>query len=236
MLAADMARRVAVWQMRYHFTSRATPLKGSSVSRPKMRMMKESRTVQVGITLAALFVALAHLLWPSVKIDAITVTLVVIAALPWLGPLFKSVELPGGMKIEYQELKDAEKKAEDAGLLSKPKQAVGGKLALQLPFDSDPNLALAGLRIELERRLTHLAELRGVQVYRRGLDGLISALRNTNTFDVNQEAALRELAGLLNAAVHGAKVDERAAGWAAEVGPALVAALDERIAHLPPAG
>ena len=64
------------------------------------------RRLQYGITIAALLIALAHLIWPNLNIDAITITLLFIALVPWLSPLFKSLEFPGGWKIEFQEMKE----------------------------------------------------------------------------------------------------------------------------------
>jgi hypothetical protein len=43
---------------------------------------------------------------PDLKIDAITITLLFIALVPWLSPLFKSLEFPGGWKIEFKEMKE----------------------------------------------------------------------------------------------------------------------------------
>ena len=48
--------------------------------------------------------ALAHIVWPELKIDAITIALLVIATLPWLAPLVKSIELPGGWKLEFAQI------------------------------------------------------------------------------------------------------------------------------------
>ncbi len=56
------------------------------------------------ITALALALALAHVVWPEVQIDAITLALIVVAVAPWLAPIFKSIELPGGWKFEYQEI------------------------------------------------------------------------------------------------------------------------------------
>jgi hypothetical protein len=71
-----------------------------------------------------MIVAAVHLLWPAVRIDAITVGLLVLAVVPWLGPLFKSIQLPGGWKVEFQELKRevAEKRQEVAALAGRVKQ------------------------------------------------------------------------------------------------------------------
>ncbi|MFF2078332.1 hypothetical protein ACFVXG_26695 [Kitasatospora sp. NPDC058162] len=63
------------------------------------------------VTLAAIGLALAHLLSPGAAIDAVTLALVGIAVLPWLGPIFTSIELPGGVKAQYRErLVEVEKK------------------------------------------------------------------------------------------------------------------------------
>jgi hypothetical protein len=64
------------------------------------------RGLKYGITIAAIVIAFIHLIWPSLSIDAITITLLFIALVPWLSPLFKSLEFPGGWKIEFQEMKE----------------------------------------------------------------------------------------------------------------------------------
>jgi hypothetical protein len=57
------------------------------------------------ISALGLVLALGHVAYPHVKIDAVTLGFLVIAVLPWLGFVFKSLELPGGLKVEYQEKK-----------------------------------------------------------------------------------------------------------------------------------
>ena len=39
------------------------------------------------------------------------------AKLPWLAPLFKAIELPGGVKVEFAELEKAQRDAQFAGIL-----------------------------------------------------------------------------------------------------------------------
>lgn len=76
------------------------------------RVKKRRLRASQWITLAALLLALAHLVFPGVAIDAATLTLLVIAVAPWLGVVFKSIELPG-FKAEYHEelLGDSEDRA-----------------------------------------------------------------------------------------------------------------------------
>ncbi|GAA4605215.1 hypothetical protein BJY16_005300 [Actinoplanes octamycinicus] len=63
--------------------------------------------VVFGVVISALSVGLAivHLIWPGLRIDAVTLALLVVAVVPWLGRIFASVELPGGWKLEYREFK-----------------------------------------------------------------------------------------------------------------------------------
>lgn len=56
------------------------------------------------ISLGALLLALAHIVWPSLAIDFVAFGFIVIAALPWVAPLVKSLELPGGWKVEFAEI------------------------------------------------------------------------------------------------------------------------------------
>ncbi len=180
------------------------------------------------ITLAAIILAGAHLLWPHLAIDLITLTLLIVALIPWLAPIFKSLEFPGGWKVEFQDLKRAAERAEQAGLLapvaSTPTQL---EYTFQRVAEEDPNLALAGLRIEIEKRLVALAERSGIDAGNRGIGPLLRMLSERQVLGQRERAVLADLTGLLNSAVHGASVDSQAASWAIEIGQRLLPALDE---------
>lgn len=190
----------------------------------------ETKTLQQLVTLVALVFAALHLIWPKLSIDAITLILLVMAAIPWVAPIFKSLEFPGGMKVEFQQLQNAAARAEDAGLLSPPPEDIP---PVEYTFEriaaEDPNLALAGLRIEIEKRLVALAEKNGVEVRSRGLSQLLRVLGERKILGQEERSVLADLTGLLNSAVHGASVDRRTADWAIEVGPRLLRALDELV-------
>ncbi|MFH5832359.1 hypothetical protein [Halalkalibaculum sp. DA384] len=186
-----------------------------------------ARAIQISITAGALLIAIAHLIWPDLKIDAITLTLIMIAIIPWLAPLFKSVELPGGWKFEFQELLKAQERAGKAGLLAESED--GPEYSFQLVADEDANLALAGLRIEIESRLVKLAESADVDIRRSSVGRLMRLLSQREILTNEERSILEDLIGTLNAAVHGADVDSRAADWAMEIGPRLLKALDNKI-------
>jgi hypothetical protein len=80
----------------------------------------KDRNTRLAISAAAFAIIVAHLLFPSFHIDAFTGILLVVAALPWLGSIIKAVELPGGVKVELQEIRlqiqEAQGAAESAAL------------------------------------------------------------------------------------------------------------------------
>ncbi len=182
--------------------------------------------MHIGITLAAVSIAVAHMFWPDARIDAVTVTLVVIALLPWLGAVFRSVELPGGLKVEYKDLAEVGRKAEEAGLVSKstPQEV---PIFVSLAAE-DPNLALAGLRIEIERRLRSIAAAHDLHVEPVGVGTLLRVLGRHDVLSKREQSVLADLIGILNGAVHGASVNAASAQWALKEGSRLLASLDER--------
>jgi len=182
------------------------------------------------ITIVAVLLAAAHLRWPGVSLDATTMTLLAVAILPWLRALFKSLELPGGLKIEFQDVKKVSERADALGLVSPQHAEDLQKFSFQLIARTDPNLALAGLRIELERRLLQLAESRGLRVERKGIGRLLEDLNGRELIGGAERSVLSDLAGLLNSAVHGARVEPQAAEWALDVGPRILHALEQRAA------
>jgi hypothetical protein len=190
------------------------------------------RAIQIIITAIAALLAVGHAWFPEIKIDAITVTLLGIAVLPWLGPLFKSVELPGGVKVEYQELERAGKKVEESGLIS-PEPALRPmqkhEYSFQAVSGNDPNLALSGLRIEIESRLKELAEKRKIKTHGYGVNNLTRSLEKTGVLSHEEAASIRDLLPLLNQAAHGAKVEDSAFGWAMDFGPRVLGALEDRL-------
>ncbi|HSS26980.1 MAG TPA: hypothetical protein VLL50_03445 [Usitatibacter sp.] len=176
-------------------------------------------------------VALVHVVFPRLAIDAVALVLIVVAVVPWLAPLFKSVQIPGGWKVEFQELQAVAAKADDAGLLSPAPGKPEEEYAFQSVAQRDPNLALAGLRIELEKRLVRLAEAHDVGTTMQGMGRLLGELARRGILSEDEESVLSDLVHLLNAAVHGASVDPRATEWAMDVGPQLIQSFEEKLAQ-----
>src|SRR5262245_13395167 len=58
------------------------------------------------ITVVCIVLAIVRLARPDLTIDTITLVLIAIAAIPWLGHIIESFELPGGPKVTYRRLEN----------------------------------------------------------------------------------------------------------------------------------
>lgn len=199
--------------------------------------MNEARMIQSSMSTIALLVALLHMFDSSLTIDSITLALLVIAFAPWLAPMLKSLKLPGGVEVEFKDLEKIQERAKKIGLIPEAvnrihikdfKKSSEQQYTFQIVADEDPNLALAGLRIELERVMKNIATSRNVPTERVSLGKLLFDLADRKIITDSERAVLSDLVGTLNRAVHGADVDVRAERWAMDVGLQLLRSLDEK--------
>ena len=76
-------------------------------------------TLKVSVTVVAAIGIVVHLIWPQVRIDAITLGLLVVSVLPWLSAFVKSAEFPGGWKITFHDIAAAGAKVTGASQMPK---------------------------------------------------------------------------------------------------------------------
>lgn len=170
------------------------------------------------------------MLYSNLKVDGITISLLLVAIFPWLGNILKSFEIPNLLKIEYKELERKTEEARKSGLLTVDYEDVNSqKYSFQQIGANDPNLALAGLRIELEKILKEIALAGNIPTERISLRKLIYELRNHEILTNSEIAVLLDIIGLLNNAVHGAKVDKQSYEWALHIGPEILNTLETKI-------
>jgi hypothetical protein len=199
-------------------------------------------TIRWVITGAAMVVALIHLIWPSFSLDTTYIVLIVVAVIPWLAPIIKSVELPGGIKIEVQDVEQAANKVTKARLEAGKTKMMGNIQVPQpvsCPVDplatvknlalSDPNLAMVGFRIEVERRLSIIAERHGISAEKKSVSQLLRSLRDINVFPDSVIDGLAELVAIGNQAAHGASVSQTVADTMLAEGSRVLAVLDTEI-------
>jgi hypothetical protein len=184
---------------------------------------------QISISSVSAVLLVGHLVWPSIKLDAPSVFLIALCFLPWLGAIFKSIELPGGTKVEYREgLLKATRKLEEVGLLQ------DGRIQTEDPvyrglIDRDSNLALAGLRIDIERKLRTLATLLHTTEPNGSLRQVVNLIGSRGLFTQIQTEAMHGILTCLNTAVHGGKIPKDDAEEVMENGIRLLETLDKRI-------
>jgi hypothetical protein len=190
-------------------------------------------------------------------IDVIAFGLFVVAVLPWLSSIIESVDFPGGWGVKLRDVQGAGSLvtagAETKSAAAHPsprgaardapqaeaKAAMQGSGVRTIPLDAsepafmsivsrDPNLALVGLRIEIEKRVRQLAGTHGLPD-RLPLRKMLNELRRTEILDSQTLQGLDELIMAGNDAAHGATVQDSGAQWAIEYGPKVLAVLDAYI-------
>jgi hypothetical protein len=91
-------------QQKNHLAEPTSGDQGTQGSRGMSALSISAIVLSAVITVAALAGVIVHLAEPNMQVDSIVVALLVIAIIPWLGLIFKSVEIPGLFKGEFQDL------------------------------------------------------------------------------------------------------------------------------------
>ena len=173
------------------------------VERLKRLVARTSRVTitKVAISFVAAAVALTHVLWPSLAIDAITISLLGIAIVPWLTGIIKSIEF-ASVKAELTQNTTVSVEAElaDAALLSPT-------IVPQIMFPAEAQAALSKLIREIDDRVSSLESM------------------NREVLDDNQREALKRVKALQ--AVLPQKSDQKLREWVQGVGPSILGALDD---------
>lgn len=196
--------------------------------------MKEIRIIQILITIISLSIALVHVIFPNIRIDSITIIFFIVAVIPWLFPLFKSLELPGGFKFEFQELEQVSKQMKEVGLTGDSLYDKNNKDYTFVEIaDENPQLALAGLRMELEKKLKEIYRIdreNGIVMSRRTSIGWIMRdLLERKIISADEKDALSNMVNVLNKAIHGDNLDFKTTQWVIDIGPKVLNAMDKKI-------
>ena len=188
-----------------------------------VKSLSSLTSLKIGITVISVLLILIRLIWPNLNIDSITLGLLAVAVLPWLSILIESAEFPGGWKIKFRNIKDAgDKIIGDEPLPSGQPKPEASYLEIA---DIDPNLALVGLRIEIEKRIRTLASHFNFPI-NKSLKNTILDLQLKNVLPHDVANGLLELIRAGNSAAHGAWVEKNVADWAIDSGRNILAHLD----------
>jgi len=183
----------------------------------------------ISIIVSILFVTMAilHVFVDAVTIDSIAIILLVLASLPWLFPYLKSLELPGGVKIELKDIKSAVEKV-SKGENEETISEVNEYAFLKDIAAHDSSLALVAIRIEIEKSIRNsIGEERHFMALSQGISKLVSD--EVITRDIAE--GLRELIQLGNKAAHGVEVESEAALYVIENASKVLTPFKEQLAN-----
>jgi hypothetical protein len=166
-------------------------------------------------------------------ISWVTVTLVGIAMLPWFIQYISEIEFPTGVKISMREKVERLKENVEAQGPD-PIQETPETNDLITAVLSNPDVALAGLRIEIERRLLTIARLSGEKPSERAVSitQLTRQLVKLGVIAPQQGSLLFDLIPVLNDAVHARGISDEIRSWVIRATTPLLAYLDQRIGEL----
>ena len=88
--------------------------------------------LQCAVSAVAVAAVALHHFWPAFRGDAFTGAFLLVAVLPWLAPLLKTIKLPGGFEVELRELREELDQTKGA-VASAAIQAQVGAAALSAP-------------------------------------------------------------------------------------------------------
>jgi len=158
------------------------------------------------------------------SISTIAAIFIGLAFLPWFLDLFDKIKLPGGLELK---LRNIEAKLDEEG----KEPELEDREAFEFFMPDDPNLAMVGLRIEIEKRLRRIAKNRQIT----SDDGrtltirqLLKELAAVGVVGHNAVAMIADMMPALNAAAHGAELPSESSEWVLKNGPRLLALLDEK--------
>ena len=184
------------------------------------------KLIASGISLLFFLLAGLHLFSESITVDAITIALLGIASFPWMFPYLKTLELPGGVKIELKEVRDAvEKVSEGTNLVPSERDDYS---YLRTIASHDPNLALVAIRIEIEKSVR---EALGEDPKSLSLSRGIRQLASQGTISNSVANGLRDFIELGNHAAHGVAVESEAAEYAIENAEKILGPFKKQLAN-----
>ena len=190
-----------------------------SFCRTERIIMKNTTRIKILISSAGLFILLARLIWPMIKVDAISLGLLIVAILPWLSSLIESAEFPGGWKIKFRDIQQAGAKI-TAGEETSPTTST--------TTTTTSTTTLPPEALEIEKRIRKLAEIEGLKL-NQPLSRLLRELNQRGVLSQMVFSGLQEIVSAGNQAAHGAKVEPSVTDWAFDMGQNILLAMDRKI-------
>ena len=197
---------------------------------------------KIGVSAAFSAVVLVFLYFHTTvrgdTIDSTTLGLLALLLVGLLVPVLKSFTLPGGIGADMEGLAQAVKKTDKPVREAFPVQASASILSSppeqplwRRSMDEDPNVGLAILRFEIEKRVRSLVakHFPRSQTERATLRPMLGALGGVGVLSRREIAALEDVVVVCNNAVHAQNVPMATAREIANLGVIVIEALDRKL-------
>ncbi|MGD0280250.1 MAG: DUF4145 domain-containing protein [Smithella sp.] len=162
---------------------------------------------------------IVHGFFPNLfTLDATSAALLLLLAIPLIAPFLKQAKILGAELVFSDEIRKVEHLVEQSEAEAREKVIEGEEapndfedfstsVAREM-LEVDPNLALAAIRIEIERVLSAATEvlLKPSNLRRRGIRTYSELLENEGFITESQREALLQISNICNGAIHGAPV------------------------------
>jgi len=167
-----------------------------------------------------------HAVYPQFSIDTTTIALIIIMIFPWLLPYIRAIKLPGGTEVTFKEevrrLEQLSEKSQISKISAELQPPPSTEPTRWTLFKVDPNLALASLRIDIEKVLRKIASQRNIQVERVPLRKILYALHYKKIIGSSEFKTLNLIIDICNKAVHAEKVDASTASRILDIGESIL--------------
>ncbi len=152
-------------------------------------------------------------------VDAFTIVILFILFIPFVAQYLRKAKFPGAEFEFKEEIHETEKLVQLSIEQAEKLESTGEKKILQFEtfklsairelLDSDPILALAALRIEIERKLKLLVNSFDIPIHNeRSISKLIEVIRKRELLSTEQVTALQKIVSMCNKAIHGSLISK----------------------------
>lgn len=181
------------------------------------------KIIQWLIVIIGIMLIVVHGFWSDVfKVDGFTILILFILSIPFVAQYLRKAKFPGA-EFEFKEEIRETKKLVQLSVEQAEKAESAGEAKI-LPFetfrlsavrellDSDPVLALAALRIEIEKKLRSAADFLDLSMRDKlSIFKLIEAVSRKELLSFEQITALRKIVDMCNKAIHGSLISREEA-------------------------
>lgn len=199
--------------------------------------MKTSKMFPILVSALALLLLVIHTFgWGALRVDSTSIFLLVLIVLAPLSDLIKKIKF-GEFEAEIGS-REIEKVSESLGFSETDKPSISAQIQSDIPklVESDPQLGMAKLRIELEKILKVIylrVERPEFDIDRVPLSRLMNELAEKRVIPIALLSSIRDVLSLANRAIHGESIKVSDAESLAQLGVKIIAELRRIFRGLP---